>query len=73
MFAYQENKSAATVRVARDGVEAVDFLLGGESRPRDMQCALPRLVLLVLNMPRLNGFEVLARLRADERTRQLRW
>jgi len=73
MIAHQQNGSAAVVRVARDGVEAVDVLLGGEGGPGEAKCALPlpRLVLLDLNMPRLNGFEVLARLRADERTRLL--
>ena len=71
MLAHQMNESAATIRVARDGIEAVEVLLGGEHRPRSAQDTLPRLVLLDLNMPRLNGFEVLERLRADERTRQL--
>lgn len=68
MLAHEVNGSAATIRVVRDGMEAVEFLLGGTGRPED---ALPRLVLLDLNMPRLNGFEVLVRLRANERTRQL--
>lgn len=71
MLAHQMNGSAATIGVARDGMEAVEVLLGGEGRSGYAQDALPRLVLLDLNMPRLNGFEVLERLRADERTRQL--
>lgn len=50
---------------------AQELLLGGEGRSGDAQESLPRLVLLDLNMPRLNGFEVLDRLRADERTRRL--
>jgi len=71
MLAHKMNKSAATVGVARDGVEALKLLLGGENRSGDAPDALPWLVLLDLNMPRLNGFEVLERLRADERTRLL--
>ena len=71
LIAHQQNQSAAIVRVARDGVEAVDVLLGGEGCRSEQKQTLPRLVLLDLNMPRLNGFEVLARLRADERTRLL--
>ena len=71
ILAHQVNKSAATIRVARDGEEAVDLLLGGKGRPGDVLDTLPRLVLLDMHMPRLNGFEVLQRLRADERTRQL--
>jgi two-component system response regulator len=55
------------VRVARDGVEALEVLLGdGTSRP-----PLPRVVLLDLKLPRVGGLEVLARLRAEERTRTL--
>ncbi len=55
------------VRVARDGVEALEILLGdGTSRP-----PLPRVVLLDLKLPRVGGLEVLARLRAEERTRTL--
>jgi CheY-like chemotaxis protein len=44
-------------------LEALDYLLGG--------AALPRLVLLDLHSPRLNGFEVLKRLRASERASHL--
>ena len=55
------------VRVARDGVEALEILLGdGTSRP-----PLPRVVLLDLKLPRVGGLEVLARLREEERTRTL--
>jgi len=71
LIAHEENKSGAIVRVARDGVEAVNLLLGGNDACGEAMEGLPRLVLLDLNMPRLNGFEVLARLRADERTRLL--
>jgi two-component system, response regulator len=53
------------VVVARDGVEAIEYLYSPERSAEDM----PRLVLLDLNMPRLDGFEVLKKMRADERTR----
>jgi len=52
------------VAVARDGVEALDYLLRSGH-------ALPRLVLLDLRMPRLDGFEVLKALRGDRRTAHL--
>lgn len=55
------------VQVARDGVEALDVLLG-EGKGR---APLPRVVLLDLKLPRVSGLEVLARLREDERTRNL--
>lgn len=56
---------ADEVVLARDGVEAINYLLSPERSAAEM----PRLVLLDLDMPRLNGFEVLKRMRADERTR----
>lgn len=51
--------------VCRDGVEATDYLL-------DPARDLPAVVLLDLNMPRMDGREVLRRLRADPRTALLR-
>lgn len=71
VFALEANQSSATIRVARDGVQALDFLLGDATRPGSACNALPRLVLLDLHMPRLGGLQVLERLRADERTRSL--
>ena len=60
------------VVVARDGVEALDYLFGeGEYSGRDLS-EMPALILLDLNMPRLNGMDVLKRIRADNRTRLLR-
>jgi len=57
--------------VARDGVEALDYLFtAGQHAGRDPDAG-PSVVLLDLKLPRVDGFEVLARLRADERTRLL--
>jgi two-component system response regulator len=57
------------VVVLRDGVEAVEYFLGpgGAGWHRDD----PHVVLLDLKLPRLDGFEVLRRLREDERSRML--
>jgi two-component system response regulator len=71
VFALEANESDATIQIVRDGVEALAFLLGDASSSGSARNPLPRLVLLDLYMPRLNGFEVLERLRADERTRLL--
>ena len=55
--------------VARDGVEALDYIFGqGKYLGRDVT-ARPQLVLLDLKLPKMDGFEVLGEIRADERTR----
>lgn len=57
--------------VARDGVEALDYLFGtGAHAGRDTSVT-PALILLDLKLPKIDGLEVLRRLRADERTRAL--
>ena len=69
--ALKKNKVANNLVVARDGVEALDYLFGtGAHAGRDTG-VLPGLVLLDLKLPKLDGLEVLRRLRADERTRRL--
>ena len=56
------------IEVARDGAEALDFLLGrGKFRLR-LGAPLPRLILLDLKLPKLDGVEVLRGLRANSRT-----
>ncbi len=68
LLALESSRIANPVAVARDGVEALDYLFGtGTYRGRDT-ADLPRLVLLDLKLPRIDGLEVLARLRADART-----
>lgn len=57
--------------VAEDGQEALDYLFGeGRYAGRDV-AEQPVLVLLDINLPRVGGFEVLRRIRADSRTRRL--
>jgi two-component system response regulator len=69
--ALRKNGVANEVVVARDGVEALDYLFAtGEYAGRDIEDA-PQLVLLDLKLPKVDGLEVLRRLRSDERTRLL--
>jgi two-component system response regulator len=65
------NEIQTEVIVARDGVEALDFLFGrGDYAGRDM-IRMPRLVVLDLSMPRMDGLETLRRIRMDQRTQFL--
>jgi two-component system, response regulator len=69
--ALKKNNVTSEVVVARDGVEALDYLFGaGEYAGRDTG-VMPQLILLDLKLPKVDGLEVLRRLRADERTRLL--
>lgn len=55
----------------KDGAEALDFLFAtGNYSHRNME-GLPKLVLLDLRMPKVDGLEVLQRIKADERTRRI--
>ncbi len=65
--ALRKRRPGTRVSVARDGVEALDALFGAEGRPG----LRPRLVLLDLKMPRVDGLEVLRRLKADPGTRPI--
>jgi CheY-like chemotaxis protein len=71
MRALHKNNVANELVVAHDGVEALDYLFGtGMYAGRDVSFQ-PGVILLDLKLPRLDGLEVLKRLRADERTRRL--
>ena len=67
--AFKSHNITNEVVVASDGAQALELLFGppGQSPPRQ----LPSIVLLDLNLPKVNGLEVLQRIRADERTRFL--
>jgi len=70
LAALEDSHLANEVAVARDGVEAMDYLRrqGAFAARQD---ALPVVVLLDLKLPKLNGLEVLARIRADTALKQL--
>jgi two-component system response regulator len=59
------------VVVAHDGAEALEYLFGtGRYAGRDLRLT-PQLILLDLKLPKVDGLEVLGRIRADDRTRLL--
>ena len=71
MRALAKSHVANSVDLAVDGVEALEYLsCTGKFSDRD-PCILPQVILLDLKMPRLDGLEVLRRIRSDEKTRLL--
>ncbi len=68
LMALEKSNIMNEVRVARDGEEALQMLLGRDGEPPSR---LPAVVLLDLNMPRVNGLEVLREIRSNERIRRL--
>ena len=69
--ALRKNQIANEVIVARDGVEALEYLFGtGRYAGRDVR-QQPAVTLLDLKLPKIDGLEVLKRIRADERTKLL--
>jgi two-component system response regulator len=69
--AFKKNNILNEVMVAKDGAEALDYLFGtGVYAGRDLS-VMPQVILLDLQLPKVDGLEVLKRLRADERTKLL--
>jgi two-component system, response regulator len=66
-IAFEESKLLNEVVVARDGAEALDYLLDPQGRGNP----LPNLVLLDLKLPKVDGLEVLKRMREEPRTRTI--
>lgn len=69
--AFRARNLANQVFVARDGEEALDFFFSDKAHPLRDIGVMPRVILLDLKLPKVDGLEVLRRLRADERTRSL--
>jgi two-component system response regulator len=69
--ALRKNNIANNMVVVNDGVQALDYLFcRGEYAGRDAK-DIPRLILLDLKLPKMNGLQVLEQMRADERTKML--
>jgi two-component system response regulator len=69
--AFKKSGVANEIFVVRDGAEALDYLFAKEKYAGRDPNILPALVMLDLNLPRIDGLEVLQRIRADERTKRV--
>jgi len=71
LMALERNKVTNRVVVVRDGQEALDYLFGTGSHAGRDTADLPEMTLLDLNLPKVNGIDVLKRIRSDPHTRML--
>ncbi len=71
VHAFKKHKVTDQIHVVRDGADALDFIFcAGDYAHRDIEDG-PRLVLLDLKLPRVDGIEVLRRIKSDARTRMI--
>ena len=71
LHAFKKYNLANHIQVARDGAEALDYLFAtGAFVERDINHR-PKVILLDLKLPKVDGMEVLKRIKADERTRSI--
>lgn len=68
--ALKKHNLANKVRVVTDGAEALDFIFGEEFYPGKGNTG-PKAILLDLKLPKVDGLEILRRLKSDERTRSI--
>ena len=66
--AIQESKIANNLSIVKDGVEALNFL---KNKGKYSNVTRPDLILLDLNLPKLNGFEVLEQIKQDEELKRI--
>jgi two-component system response regulator len=72
IMAFEKNNITNTVVVARDGAEALDYLFGaGAYEGRDAAGDKPQLVLLDLKLPKIDGLDVLRKMRESELTQYI--
>ncbi len=67
--ALQQYNVRNQIAVVRDGAEALDYLFARGAYAERSACPVPAVVILDLKLPKMDGFEVLQHMRADERTK----
>lgn len=71
LMAFKDNNITNEIVVAHDGAEALEFLFGAENSGQSDGDNLPQVILLDINLPKINGLEVLQQIRSHPRTRLL--
>jgi CheY-like chemotaxis protein len=71
MHALRKENLANNIHIARDGIEALEFLFCSGTHAQRQGEPLPKLVLLDLKLPKVDGMEVLRRVKSDPRTRRI--
>lgn len=69
--AFKEHNMAYEVHVLTDGAGALDYFFGPQGCIFGATSQFPKLILLDLNLPKVDGFDVLKHLKSDEKTRQI--
>ncbi len=71
MYALQKNRLANHIVLLRDGAEALDYLFHEGERAGRSAIDAPKLILLDLKLPKIDGIDVLRRLKNDPRTKSI--
>ena len=72
IYALKKNRLANKLVHVKDGVEALDFIFAqGNYSDRNVENGQPKVILLDLKMPKVDGIEVLRKIKADERTKKI--
>ncbi|WP_250122795.1 response regulator [Chroococcidiopsis sp. CCMEE 29] len=71
LMAFEQSGIVSEVVVVRDGAEALDYVFGAGRHANRALSEMPTVILLDLKLPKIDGLEVLRRLRAHEQTRFL--
>src|SRR5580704_8708137 len=69
--AFKKNNLKNEIKVVRDGEEALRFLFGTDQFAGRDLAVMPHLILLDLKLPKIDGLDVLRRIRSDPRTQML--